>query len=381
MTARRALVLKNGNVSQIPAGDVLTLPASTTAAASLNVPHGTAPTSPTDGDFWATAAGAFIRINGVTKGPFGAGAAVTVSTSAPSSPAAGDLWWKSDEGRLKVYYTDSDSSQWVDANPTVPGPQGEVGGQGPAPWIAPAAWVTATAYTATAPASAVSQGGSSYACLISHTSGTFATDLAAGKWGLIASKGDTGASGATGLFGSQLSATPTQSDTGLSTLVGTGAASADTAAGQRITSTSAGMAAKSAAPATPYTVTALLAGNAGANALGFTDGTKYQFVYANPSPSGYGILNVQANPTLNTFNSTTATFSSGFNARLIWLRISDDGTNVAFAASADGVNFTTVTSFAKSGGYLGGSGYSSIFVGSPGGSGAQDVTIMSWAIA
>ena len=44
-------------------------------------------------------------------------AGVTPSTSAPSSPAAGQLWWKSDEGRLKVYYEDSNTSQWVDATP------------------------------------------------------------------------------------------------------------------------------------------------------------------------------------------------------------------------------------------------------------------------
>lgn len=43
------------------------------------------------------------------------GASVTVSTTAPSSPSAGDLWWKSDDGKLKVYYTDANTSQWVDA--------------------------------------------------------------------------------------------------------------------------------------------------------------------------------------------------------------------------------------------------------------------------
>ncbi len=42
-------------------------PATTTARASLRVPHGTAPTSPTDGDVWTTSAGLFVRINGVTK--------------------------------------------------------------------------------------------------------------------------------------------------------------------------------------------------------------------------------------------------------------------------------------------------------------------------
>lgn len=42
--------------------------ASTTSAATLNVPHGTAPTSPVDGDLWTTSAGGvFTRINNNTK--------------------------------------------------------------------------------------------------------------------------------------------------------------------------------------------------------------------------------------------------------------------------------------------------------------------------
>lgn len=47
-------------------GQVVTS-ASTTVRASLNVPHGTAPTSPVNGDMWTTTAGVFIRINGITK--------------------------------------------------------------------------------------------------------------------------------------------------------------------------------------------------------------------------------------------------------------------------------------------------------------------------
>lgn len=47
----------------------------------------------------------------------GSGASVTASDSAPSLPSSGDLWWKSDEGRLKVYYDDGSTSQWVDASP------------------------------------------------------------------------------------------------------------------------------------------------------------------------------------------------------------------------------------------------------------------------
>lgn len=51
-------------------------------------------------------------------------------------------------------------------------------------FTAPSAWVTGKAYTAS-PASTVLNGSSMYICLVSHTSGTFATDLAAAKWLLI----------------------------------------------------------------------------------------------------------------------------------------------------------------------------------------------------
>lgn len=44
-------------------------PASTTAAASIRLPHGAAPTSPVNGDMWTTTAGLFVRINGGTVGP------------------------------------------------------------------------------------------------------------------------------------------------------------------------------------------------------------------------------------------------------------------------------------------------------------------------
>lgn len=40
---------------------------STAASAGFNLPAGTAPTAPTDGDIWTTTSGQFNRINGVTK--------------------------------------------------------------------------------------------------------------------------------------------------------------------------------------------------------------------------------------------------------------------------------------------------------------------------
>lgn len=52
------------------------------------------------------------------------------------------------------------------------------------------AWLTATAYAIN---DAVKEAGNSYVCLIAHTSGTFATDLAANKWDVIAEKGAAGA--------------------------------------------------------------------------------------------------------------------------------------------------------------------------------------------
>ena len=61
----------------------------------------------------------------------GGSASVSISESAPSSPSAGDMWWDSDVGNLQIYYTDSNSSQWVTANNAGPqGPQGAQGRQG-----------------------------------------------------------------------------------------------------------------------------------------------------------------------------------------------------------------------------------------------------------
>jgi hypothetical protein len=96
----------------------LTLPAGTTALAPVRITHGVAPTTPADGDIWTTTAGMYARINGVTVGPFGTagGATVTTSTTPPGSPAAGDLWWNSEEGNLYVWYSDGTSNQWVAAS-------------------------------------------------------------------------------------------------------------------------------------------------------------------------------------------------------------------------------------------------------------------------
>ena len=73
------------------------------------------PASPVQGMVrFNTTSTKFELYNGTIWGSVGGGA--TISDTAPSSPAAGDLWWKSDEGQMYVYYTDANSSQWVVAN-------------------------------------------------------------------------------------------------------------------------------------------------------------------------------------------------------------------------------------------------------------------------
>ncbi len=57
------------NAGLVRFGDQVQLVAGTTALASINVPHGAAPTSPVNGDMWTTTAGLFVQINGSTVGP------------------------------------------------------------------------------------------------------------------------------------------------------------------------------------------------------------------------------------------------------------------------------------------------------------------------
>lgn len=64
--------------------------ASATGGAGLRLPHGAAPTTPTNGDLWTTTAGLFVRVNGATVGPLAAGGSLTnwteaVNTSAPNA--------------------------------------------------------------------------------------------------------------------------------------------------------------------------------------------------------------------------------------------------------------------------------------------------------
>jgi hypothetical protein len=67
-TGTNTLIFDYANNSATFAGTVIA-PAATASLAPLRIPHGDAPTSPTNGDMWTTTAGLYIRINGATVGP------------------------------------------------------------------------------------------------------------------------------------------------------------------------------------------------------------------------------------------------------------------------------------------------------------------------
>lgn len=100
----------HGSLTFINAGSRLSLAASAAGGASINLLQGAAPTSPVNGDIWTTSAALFYRLNGVTltsavlEGSTFTGKVVTVGSasggagfnlphgSAPSAPVNGDMW-------------------------------------------------------------------------------------------------------------------------------------------------------------------------------------------------------------------------------------------------------------------------------------------------
>ncbi len=93
-TNEKPLVIKGGVTQQLPSTDGLQLNAGSTSAPSLNLAcaGGAAPTSPSDGDFWCTPSGLFIRAGGVTIGPLngtgGSGGTCATVTNAACLNAA-----------------------------------------------------------------------------------------------------------------------------------------------------------------------------------------------------------------------------------------------------------------------------------------------------
>lgn len=55
----------------------------------------------------------WIVITGAASAGGAAPARVTIGATAPTSPAAGDLWFDDEDGSLSVFYNDGDSYQWL----------------------------------------------------------------------------------------------------------------------------------------------------------------------------------------------------------------------------------------------------------------------------
>jgi hypothetical protein len=101
----------------------------TTAGVAVST---TAPSSPSAGDIWynSTDGTAYIYYDGfwvdLNPGITGPAGKFTVSATAPSSPETGDGWFNSTTARLFIYY----DSYWIEATSNYIGPTGPAGANG-----------------------------------------------------------------------------------------------------------------------------------------------------------------------------------------------------------------------------------------------------------
>ena len=76
----------------------------------------------TDGKIYRAVEGMALVTPGVTHVQTGiipfSTPPVSVGPNPPENPIEGNLWWNTEECRMYIYYTDEDSSQWVQTNPS-----------------------------------------------------------------------------------------------------------------------------------------------------------------------------------------------------------------------------------------------------------------------
>lgn len=122
-----------------------------------------------------------------------------------------------------------------------------------------------------------------------------------------------------------------------------------------------------AVPSTPYRVAVFIQSNNNSRrymgwAAGWTDGTKLHVV-TDPASGAVEMMEFNTVSSRSSTSSLAGSKSSGFRATGFWLGLRDDGTNVFFEVSEDGVYFSPYFTVAKSSGWLGSSGYTNVFVG------------------
>ena len=104
-----ANTLKTDDTLEASAG-VVTL--TTAGAPTSSLSDGAVAVDTTNDAFYFRSSSAWQQVSG-------GGASLTVSDTAPASPEAGNLWFESDTGNTLVYYTDANTSQWVELGQSV----------------------------------------------------------------------------------------------------------------------------------------------------------------------------------------------------------------------------------------------------------------------
>jgi hypothetical protein len=197
----------------------------------------------------------------------------------------------------------------------------------------------------------------------------------------------SGAGASRGLYSGLMSETvPTQSSTGLTTWYNQGSCTlSEHAGGLTILNPTLGASHNTgglyrAAPAAPWVLTTLVSiscrpGDNPAARLGFI----------NPTTGRASLFGFLANGTLGATNFSApsspnppmATVSVA-GTRVLWLRLSDDGSSLHFSYSWDGVNFVELYSVSRSSAYA---GYSHIFFGASSSNITAAATLLSWSIS
>jgi hypothetical protein len=342
--ADKPLVMESGQIKQLPSATSLQLQAPTTANASINLPHGTAPTSPTNGDCWTTTGGFYCRINGSTVGPYstgsGSGSVTSIATSglvtggtitstgtiSLSNIGSGDVVGNS--GASSAAPADTTLTAIIDR--AIGGTQGQILYRGSSTW------------------SALSPG---TAGQVLQTGGSGANP----GWATPAGSGG-GGGGAYSVPAVGTFAWVNQSTSTADQLTSTGPilmTTPSTGLNWRIL--------KIAIPSTPYRVRALLRGMstseapsaAWAKGLYFYDGTKLAGIEACVGCAGTAVGQTRVEKITNvTTDSSTVTSNNYYGSaqvrnEVFWAQIRDDGTTLYFDTSLDGDNWINLTSFSR----------------------------------
>jgi hypothetical protein len=95
-----------------------------------NFQSSTSPSNPSNGQLWYDSTNDLLKVyvtsstSWVTIGPAGSSTTVTVSDTPPSTPNAGDLWFDTGTSLRLYVYTTASSGAWLDASPAATSPMG-----------------------------------------------------------------------------------------------------------------------------------------------------------------------------------------------------------------------------------------------------------------